>query len=478
MPRVDPWTPIAREAAGFVVTSHERPDGDAIGSAMAMALALRALGKQATVVTDAVLPAYLQPFPDVGAIRITTEVTEAFDAALIMECSELARTGVKGLDRSPVINIDHHPGNTGYGALNWFDESAAACGEMVFTLIEALGVPAVAPTSRRTSTWRSSPTPARSISRTSRRAPSRWRGGASRRAPIPQWIARHALRQQQPGPRPHLRRGAQRHGHRRRRPRGAAGDHAPAAGRPRRHQRRHRRPDQLPADGEGDSRPWPSSRRPATATGASACGRRARSTSARSPSGIRRRRPQERRGLLGHRRARRRARHASSPRLLVDAVGPDRSPDGVLVVDKPQGPTSHDVVAVARRALGESRIGHTGTLDPLATGVLPLVVGTGDAPRAVPDRRPKDYDATVRFGQTTDTYDATGTPGAHVRGAAHARRPRRGPRAVSRHVRPDAARLLGQEDRRRARLRTWRGAAATGPPGGPRPSPSPSSGST
>ena len=58
-----------------------------------------------------------------------------------MECSDLARTGVRGLERSPVMNIDHHPGNKGYGAVNWIDESAAACGEMVFTLIEALGVP-------------------------------------------------------------------------------------------------------------------------------------------------------------------------------------------------------------------------------------------------------------------------------------------------------------------------------------------------
>jgi phosphoesterase RecJ-like protein len=125
----------------FVVASHQRPDGDAIGSAMAMALALRAIGKEATVVTDGIPPVFLQPFPDVQSIRITPEVTDAFDAALIMECSELSRTGVKGLDRSPVMNIDHHPGNTGYGAINWVDESAAACGEMVFTLIEALGAP-------------------------------------------------------------------------------------------------------------------------------------------------------------------------------------------------------------------------------------------------------------------------------------------------------------------------------------------------
>ena len=130
-----------KQGQRFVVASHQRPDGDAIGSAMAMALALRAIGKEATVVTDAIPPVFLQPFPEVPSIRIAPEVTETYDAALIMECSELSRTGVKGLDQSPVINIDHHPGNTGYGAVNWVDESAAACGEMAFTLIEALGAP-------------------------------------------------------------------------------------------------------------------------------------------------------------------------------------------------------------------------------------------------------------------------------------------------------------------------------------------------
>jgi phosphoesterase RecJ-like protein len=108
---------------------------------MAMALALGELGKDATVVTDAIPPVFLQRFPHVDTIRITPEVTEAFDAALIMECSELGRTGVQGLDRSPVVNIDHHPGNQSYGLVNWIDESAAACGEMAFTLIEALGAP-------------------------------------------------------------------------------------------------------------------------------------------------------------------------------------------------------------------------------------------------------------------------------------------------------------------------------------------------
>ena len=132
---------VIRAGQRFVVASHQRPDGDAIGSAMAMALALRAIGKQVTVVTDAVPPVFLQPFPDVSGIHITPEISGPFDAALIMECSELSRTGVKGLERSPVMNIDHHPGNKSYGSVNWIDESAAACGEMVFTLIHALGAP-------------------------------------------------------------------------------------------------------------------------------------------------------------------------------------------------------------------------------------------------------------------------------------------------------------------------------------------------
>jgi phosphoesterase RecJ-like protein len=125
----------------FVLASHQRPDGDAIGSAVGMALALRAIGKSAEVVCDAPPPPFLQPFPDVENVRLTTEVTTGYDGALVMECSTLDRTGIVGLDRSPVINIDHHVGNTHYGAINWVDESAAACGELVFTLIEALGAP-------------------------------------------------------------------------------------------------------------------------------------------------------------------------------------------------------------------------------------------------------------------------------------------------------------------------------------------------
>jgi tRNA pseudouridine55 synthase len=83
--------------------------------------------------------------------------------------------------------------------------------------------------------------------------------------------------------------------------------------------------------------------------------------------------------------------------------------DGVLVVDKPQGLTSHDVVAVARRCLKASRIGHTGTLDPLATGVLPLACGRATRLVRFLSSAEKHYDAVIQFGVTTDSYDVTGT---------------------------------------------------------------------
>lgn len=82
--------------------------------------------------------------------------------------------------------------------------------------------------------------------------------------------------------------------------------------------------------------------------------------------------------------------------------------DGVLVVDKPQGLTSHDIVAVARRVLREPRIGHTGTLDPMATGVLPLACGRATRLVRFLTASDKDYDATIRFGLVTDSYDVTG----------------------------------------------------------------------
>jgi phosphoesterase RecJ-like protein len=125
----------------FVLSSHARPDGDSIGSQLAMAFTLQAMGKDALVVNADPAPPPLMAFPGVPDIRIGPTVEGEFDAAIIMECGDLQRTGVSGLERFFVVNIDHHPGNTGYGQINWFDPGAAACGEMVFDLVRALDVP-------------------------------------------------------------------------------------------------------------------------------------------------------------------------------------------------------------------------------------------------------------------------------------------------------------------------------------------------
>lgn len=84
--------------------------------------------------------------------------------------------------------------------------------------------------------------------------------------------------------------------------------------------------------------------------------------------------------------------------------------DGVLIVNKPQGWTSHDVVSRVRRIASEKSIGHLGTLDPMATGVLPLVLGKFTRLAQFYNQADKRYIGTIRFGVATDTYDADGEP--------------------------------------------------------------------
>ena len=81
---------------------------------------------------------------------------------------------------------------------------------------------------------------------------------------------------------------------------------------------------------------------------------------------------------------------------------------GIIIVNKPEGWTSHDIVAKLRRILGERRIGHGGTLDPMATGVLPVFVGRATRAVEFMENADKEYIAALRLGISTDTQDTTG----------------------------------------------------------------------
>ena len=129
----------------FVLSSHARPDGDSIGSQLALAHALARLGKSVRIVNHDAPPASLESIPGAETITVADAVTGSYDAAIVLECSSLDRTEVAGLDRYFLINIDHHTGNRMYGALNWYDPAAAACAEMVYDLVVALGVPMTPP---------------------------------------------------------------------------------------------------------------------------------------------------------------------------------------------------------------------------------------------------------------------------------------------------------------------------------------------
>jgi tRNA pseudouridine55 synthase len=93
--------------------------------------------------------------------------------------------------------------------------------------------------------------------------------------------------------------------------------------------------------------------------------------------------------------------------------------DGALIIDKPAGLTSHDVIARVRKIIGERRVGHTGTLDPFATGVLVVLVGRATRLAQFLSGAEKEYEATVRLGYATDTGDLTGTrvPGSFTTAA-------------------------------------------------------------
>lgn len=124
----------------FMITSHIRPDGDGLGSGLALYWMLRSLGKDVDVILrDRVPPSYTV-LPGTDRVLVQDDVAENYDAAFIIECSDVERPGLPSLKNQVVVNIDHHSTTVPFGNINWIDPTAAAVGEMIYNLSKALGI--------------------------------------------------------------------------------------------------------------------------------------------------------------------------------------------------------------------------------------------------------------------------------------------------------------------------------------------------
>jgi phosphoesterase RecJ-like protein len=129
-----------RRGQNFILTSHARPDGDAVGSALACCQMLRSMGKQANVVLSDGVPCIYRSLPFSELVLRTAEQAPDADVAIILECDSVQRTGLAGLDRHYLINIDHHATARRFADVNWIDPSACSTAEMIFSLARKAGV--------------------------------------------------------------------------------------------------------------------------------------------------------------------------------------------------------------------------------------------------------------------------------------------------------------------------------------------------
>ena len=128
------------ERARFVLTSHARPDGDAIGSALAFCQVLKLMGKHADVVMRDGVPRIYQPLPFAGAVVQAESVNGNYEAAIVLECDSIQRTRLAGLENHFLISIDHHLSGKPFGDVNWIDPTAVATAEMIYRLAREAGV--------------------------------------------------------------------------------------------------------------------------------------------------------------------------------------------------------------------------------------------------------------------------------------------------------------------------------------------------
>ena len=124
----------------FLLTSHARPDGDAVSSTLACGEVLRQMGKKTDIVLHDGVPRVYQHLPFAGTVTKSDRVNGGYDAAILLECDNVQRTRVQGLEKQFLINIDHHRSGHPFGHVNWIDPNAVATGELVYKLACAAGV--------------------------------------------------------------------------------------------------------------------------------------------------------------------------------------------------------------------------------------------------------------------------------------------------------------------------------------------------
>lgn len=123
----------------FGITTHIKPDGDGVGSSLGLHWLLKSLGKTAEVIVHGDIPPAYQNLPGADEIRDVETVDRDYDAVFVIECSDLARPGIAGLENTFTVNIDHHATSEHFGSINWIDSTASAVGEMIYNLCKAIG---------------------------------------------------------------------------------------------------------------------------------------------------------------------------------------------------------------------------------------------------------------------------------------------------------------------------------------------------
>ncbi len=411
---------LIRRGERFLLSGHRGPDADALGSALGLAAILRSLGKRADVYCPDRVPYSLEFLVGVPSLLSTVPDDARYDATFVTDAAAEQLLPVPFPSREvsgTLVVLDHHAAHGDFGDVVVREVDACATAEVVVRIMRDLGIARV-PEEAATPLYAAIVADTGGFRYSSTRAATLRLGAELVEAGADPWQVAYNLFEGWPRERMDLLREVLRTLRIRARRRARRHRGAPRDARGRRCHRGHGR-------GVGELRPATARRRSGSASlGASppSAGDARVRVSLRARGDVDVAAIASTLGGGGHRAAAgatvaglsTRSPPESSARHAMRSLGADVSvarPNdvhGVLVVDKPAGPTSHDVVQRVRRALDTRRVGHAGTLDPAATGVLVLAIGEGT--KLVPwlVAADKSYDAEIVLGAETDTLDADG----------------------------------------------------------------------